>query len=83
MRIIIKYLHEPEKGGEAFNLEALSKSVVLSGVYLAEVHRWVLLLEDSSCGSIFRGQLLAVTAKIKVSLLCLRRGIPMRQHAFA
>jgi hypothetical protein len=24
-----------------------------------------------------------VTAKIKVSLLCLRRVIPMRQHAFA
>ena len=55
MRIIIKYLHEPEKGRETFDLEALSKSVVLGGIYLAEVHGWILLFEDSSCGSIFRG----------------------------
>ena len=64
LTIIIKYLHEPEEGRETLNLVALGESVVLGGINLSHVHGWVLLFKDGSCSSIFRGELLAVTAKI-------------------
>lgn len=69
MRVCQNYnlnLPEPDEGWEALNLEALSKSVVLSGIDLGDVEWWVLSGEFGSCGSIFRGKLLAV-ATIDIS----------------
>ena len=52
---------------ETFDLEAFAEGVVFGGVDLGEVDWWVSLCEDGSCGGVFRGELLAVSAKIKES----------------
>jgi hypothetical protein len=53
---------EPVEGGETLDLVALGESIVLGGVNLGQVLGIFLVSEDSSCGSVFRGQLFAVSA---------------------
>lgn len=52
---------------ESFDLEAFAECVVFGGIDLGEVDWWVSLGENSSCGGVFRGELLAVSAIIKES----------------
>ena len=52
---------------EAFDLEAFAEGIVFGGIDLGEVDWRVSLGENSSCGCVFRGEFLAVSAMIKES----------------
>lgn len=52
---------------ESFDLEAFAERVVFGGIDLGKVDWWVSFGENGSCGSVFRGELLAVSAIIKES----------------
>lgn len=65
------FLHKPVESWETLDLEALSEGVVFGGIDLCEVEWGISLSENSSCGGVFRGELLAVSAISKrVSLPC-------------
>ena len=55
------------EGWETFDLEAFAECVVFGGIDLGEVDWWVSFGENGSCGGVFRGELLAVSAMIKES----------------
>ena len=59
------YLLEPKEGRETFYLKAFSEGVVFGSINLGEVEWWVLVAEDSGGSSVFRGQLLAMSAKFE------------------
>lgn len=61
------FLHKPVKGWETFDLIAFAEGVVFGGIDLGKVDWWVFLGENGSCGGVFRGELLAVSAIIKES----------------
>ena len=61
------FLHKPVEGWEAFDLKTFAEGVVLGGVDLGKVDWGVSLGENGSCGGVFRGELLAVSAVIKES----------------
>lgn len=58
-------LPEPDEGWEALDLEALTESGLFGSVDLGDVLGRVLLGKDGGGSSVFRGELLAVTAKNK------------------
>lgn len=55
------------EGWETFDLEAFTECVVFGGIHLGEVNWRISLCENGSCGCVFRGELLAVSAIIKES----------------